>query len=752
MRFKRCLLLSFILSLSGCSLRLNDKVTKQETSVNTGTGCLSQAGDLLDRFQKGNLSPGDHDAFYACTNQALTTFLNNTDGKNKDFYEPSELGNFLTKYFLNGHAIQPALLTESMALKTALVGGSPDHLSRDDLRHIIGVFENLRGLTGALRPIMPLDAKSFLARGFSSAEFDAAMKTFVTAVGTFGEKVKGAQGEYPFAHFSSLIRELGIYLYPNGVPTDHWTGYMLRLANAAPPAKSILISPPRDSITADDWAKIYRLAPRYFASMLRVQYFINAPFSTLNGGGLATVERLFRDFVTMFDFVLKQHPGNAISSDEIDDLVLTLYDQKMLPCRPETARQFVKVLFSKVLSGGPTGDAKAKFSITADSLTNFKENVTFLLEGLHGVEALFRLKFGDNFANGSLTAQEIAAVPDATLVAATTQRNSLSAEAVADLKRIPTDVHTVFAADTWDVVIPENSTVSQFSYFHMLKIHSFRSLNRLLMNAYAKPGATDLTSDQLNSLVGDFFPLLLDLHIADDSMRASISKRLQEATLFLYSSNGKSGLTMNEALEMEALMISTIERAPVTHDLIASACGTTKKDADGNFLIDAGCYRLQLSAKAPKVWSYLPGLVRYSDSLPASGKLALFDTMASFLRSGQKTSDDYTLADSQSFTLLPYYVELLFSRYDTNGDGHFDNQEANAAYLVFEPFIAEKADAKGYTAAQDHRAIFDFLLAYQVLPTDDKWDYFFRRYVTGAKTFSVDRGQVVAIFSKLMSL
>ncbi|MGZ3654963.1 MAG: hypothetical protein ACXVB9_11520 [Bdellovibrionota bacterium] len=751
MRFKRCLLLSMVLSLSGCSLRLNDKVTKQETNVNAGTGCLSQAGDVLDRFQKGSLSPSDHDAFYVCTNQALTTFLNNTDGKNKDFYEPSELGNFLTKYFLGGHAIQPALLTESMALKTALVGGSPDHLSRDDIRHIIGVFDNLRGLTSALRPLMPLDAKSFLARGFSGAEFDAAMKTFITAVGTFGENIKGAQSEYAFAHFSTLIRELGIFLYPNGVPADHWTGYMLRLANAAPPAKSILISPPRDSITTADWAKIYRLAPRYFASMLRVQYYMNAPFSTLNGGGLATVERLFRDFVNMFDFVLQQHPGNAISSDEIDDLVLTLYDQKMLPCRPETARQFVKVLFSKVL-GAPSGDVKAKFSITADSLTNFKENVGFLLEGLHGTEALFRLKFGDNFANGTLSAPEIAAVPDATLIAATTQRNSISAEAIAGLKRIPLDVHTAFAADTWDVVIPEKGTVEQLSYFHMLKIHSLRSLNRLLINAYGTPGSGGLTSDELNSLVGDFFPLMLDLHIANETMRASIAKRLQEATLFLYASNGKNGLTMNEALEMEALLISTIKRAPVTHELIANACGTTKKDADGNFLVEAGCYRAQLSARAPQVWSYLPGLVRYSDALPAKGKLGLFDTMASFLRSGQNASDDYTLADSQSFTLLPYYVELLFARYDSNGDGRFDNKEAGAAYLVFEPFIAEKADAKGYTAGADHRAIFDFLLAYQVLPTDDKWDYLFRRYISGPKTFSVDRGQVVTIFSKLMSL
>ena len=655
------LALLLALALNGCSLKLNDKVTKPQASVNTGTGCLSETSDVLDRFQKGTLSSEDHSAFFACATHALTTFLNDTNGKNKDYYEPSELSSFLTKYFLQGKEIQPALLTEWMALKTAFVGGSADRISRDDLRRMIDVTGYVRDLTAAMRPLMPLDAKSFLSRGYSGEEFEAGMRAIINAAGVFGSNLKGGQSAYPFEHLSNLIREMRTFLYPGGVPSGHWTDYMLRLANALPPAKVILIASPRDQITPDDWQKIYRLAPRYFASVLRVQFYLSTPFSSLNGGGLKTVESIFNEFVHTFDFILNQHPGHLISSEEIDDLVLTFYDQQMLPCRPDTARQFVKALFGKLL--GTPGDPN-KFSITSESLSHFKENVSFLLEGLHATEALYRVKFGNGFADGILTREDIAAVPDAILMGATSLRNNLSIEAVAAVKRTPQEVHTVFARDSWNVIIPEHGTVNEFSYFHMLKMHALRSLNRLLIEAYASPGAGGLTQGQVEGFVGDIFPMMIDLHLADDSMRASISKRVSEASLFLYASDGNAGLTMNEALEMEAILFSTITRAPRNHALLAEACASEKKDKEGKPLIASACYRTQIVAHADEVWSYLPGLARYVKALPPDQQLALFDRMASFLRSGEQAGDDFTQADSQSFTLLPYYVELLFTRFD----------------------------------------------------------------------------------------
>lgn len=759
------------LSLSGCSLRLNDKVTKPITNVNTGGGCLSQAGDVLDKFQAGELTAERHEEFYGCVNSALNAFLKDTTSKGKDYYEPSELGGFLSRYFLNKKALQPALLEEAMALKTAFVGGSADHLSRDDVIRVQAVLGNLHTLTSALRPLMPLNANSFAARGYTNEQFEEAMKAFISAVASFGDQMKSGQGAYEFTHLSNFVGEMAKFLYPDGVPSGHWTETATRLAAVLPAAKEILISPPRDQIAQNDWHRVYHLAPRYYSSILRAQFYFNAPLSLVAGGGLANVDRLFREFVATFEYVLKQHPGSEITSDEIDDLAQSLADQKLIPCNADTFRQGVRMLFGKLLAApSPLIAAeKAKFSVGIEGIANFRENALFLLEGLHANEALFRTKFGDAFLTGSMTRDEIAAVPDATLLLGTTYHNAVSLEAVAAVKQTPAEIRTVFSADTWDVIIPEHGAVDQFSYSHMLKIHGLRSLNRLLIKAYGTPGAGGLTDGQVQAFVGDVVPLLIDTHLvvgstrgsggpepsrADmlKSMRESISKRLSEATLFLYASNGQPGLTMSEAIEMETLLVATLVRAPLTHHAIAQACGTTKKDASGKFLIASDCYRTQIMDQHSTVWNYLPGLAHFLDGLSPSERGRLFDVMATFLRKGVNTSADFTQDDSMSYTLLPYYVELLFSRFDANNDGLFNNAEATVAYPVFRPFLAEKANEKGYTKEADYQAIFNFLLAYRVLPTDDKWDYALHRYLLGNKSFTADRGQVVEIFSKLMSL
>jgi hypothetical protein len=752
----RLLLIACALVSSGCSLRFNDKVTKPVTNVSTGGGCLAQSGDVLNQFETGTLTSERHDAFYSCVNTALNAFLNDTSGKSKDHYEPSELGNFLSNYFLNHKAIQPALLNEAMALKAALVGGSTENLSRDDINRVLAVLGNLRTLTGSLRQHMPMTAASFQARGYTNEQFESVMKTFTLGVAAFGDQVKASQGDYQFTHLSALVGELGKFLYPSGVPASHWTNTLTRAAAALPPAKAILISPPREMIAAADWARVYHLAPRFYSSLLRAQFYFASPLTLVAGGGLANVDHLFREFVATFDYVLKQHPGEVITSDEIDDLAQTLDQQKFLPCSPATFRQFVRVLFGKLLSlpdNQPKVAAEqAKFAVGIDGIANFRENVIFFLEGLHANEALFRAKFGNSFTTGSMSRAEIAAVSDSALLAGTAYKTALSAEAATAVKQTPVEIRTVFAADSWDVVIPENAVVDQFSYSHMMKIHALRSLDRLLFKAYGSAGAPGLTAAQVNAFVDDVFPLLLDTHLVAASMRASISKRLSEATLFLYSSNGQPGITMPEAIEMETLLVATILRAPKTHAAVAVACGTTKVDASKKFLIDAPCYRSQLMLQHAQAWNYLPGLARFMDGLTQDQRLHLFDVMGTFLRKGIDKNADFTSNDSMSYTLLPYYVELLFSRFDANNDGLFNNAEAAQAYPVFRPFLANKANAKGYTKEADYQAIYNFLLAYRVLPTDDKWDYALRRYVLGDKTFTSDRGQVVEIFSALMSL
>lgn len=743
-----------LLAFTSCSLKLNDPVNRKVQLVNTGSGCLGAAGDVLERYAKGELTEGEHDSFYGCLDRALTTFATHADGKQRDYFEPEELGNFLTTYFLKGKKIQPGLLREACVLKQALIGGASDKITREELRRVIALFGVFKHSTKLMLPVMPLRVSSFLERKFTSEQFEDAVSRFVRAVALVGDNIKNEQAPYSFDHFAALVKELQVYLYrdSDGAPDNHWTNTLLKVSEVIRPAKVIFVSPPRDEITTADWPKVYRLAPRYFASWLRTQFYLHSAFETFSVAGLDRIERSFADFQNIFEFVLEQHDDKAISSAEIDDFLSTLAKQGLLPCKPATARTFLEAAFGRLL-GGPAElrlAAKDEFKINLESLNRFKDTVRFALEGFHAVAALYREDLAAAEPRG-LSRATVEAASTEELLRATKLQNQLSHEAVEAVKASVREVRTIFAGKGLLVRIPKHGEAPPISHFHLAKVHGLRAVNRMLMRAYGAPGANALTEVEFNTFLDDMFPLLLELGLVTPDTRDSISKRLFEASLFLYSSDGNKGLTMPEAIELEALVLSTLSHAPKVHKAVADHCRAPLPKGSAR-PVAAGCFEASFLANAGKYWGYIPGLAEFFTSQDDVQKKTHFERMAKFLRKGKAETEDFVLADTQAFTLLPYYVELLFSRFDRNGDGLLDNEEAEVAYPVFRPFLAAKAEEKGIKDPKTHKAIFNFLLAYRQLPDDDKVGFVVRRYLLGAKEFKVDRGHVVEIFSKLLSL
>ncbi len=731
------------LLLSSCSLRFNDQVSKPIPAVNTGAACLADAGDVIEHFANGTLSEKEHDDFYACATKAIQKFSDHTVGRQEDSFAPDELGAFLTRAFLKGKVIQPGLLAEAMALKQALIGGPGDKLSKKDLANLVETLATLRAYTGKLRPLMPLTVDSFRARGLTSAQVEEALVTFRNATEQLGESLHASQGSYHFDHLANLMREVGYYLYAEEVPETHWTKRVSEYLPVIRPAKALLLGAPREAVTLGDWPKVYFLVPRLFSSYLRAFFYAADPWSRLHGAELRIQQKIFTEFLFSFRSVIDSHPGKQITSAEIADLLRAMSEQKLLHCRADTARQLVRMLFGRLFSSANKDD----FVITRDSLARLNEHMTFAFEGLYATEALYRYKHGDRFLNASLTRADIAAVPTAVLLDATWRRDALSAQAVRAVQNTVNDLRVVMSEDRFGVVIPKDGE-PPLPYAHMVKAVGLRALNRLLLDAFGNK--EQLSPAQLDEFLDQVFPILVEYGILDEKLRESVNKRVREASLFLYSSDGNLGLTMPEGLEFEALLLSTIERAPKMHKKIAELC-QTKIEEGKPILIEEKCYREKFTEHAAEFWSYLPGLAEFVGQRDLPGREAIFDNLAKFLRK-DKTGTPFTNADSQSYILLPYYLELLFYRFDTNRDGFLDNAEAEPAYAVFQPFLAEKANAKGFTNAKDHAAIYNFLLANRALPTDAKWSFLFRRYLLSPKSFRNDRAHVIEIFEKLLSL
>lgn len=755
--YSKLILLTVALLASGCSLRLNEEVVQTSMQVNP-SGCLSNTAPLMERYFSGSAEEAEVQSFWGCVDKAVVTFSENTKGADAEQFSGPELSGFLSKYFLNGKIIDPGLVNEFMLLKQGMLGGSATHVSRAELRQLREIFRSAGTASLRLRTHMPVRVSTYLDRGYTPAQFEEAMQAFQASLSAIGQVMEKNQGTYSFERLTNFLVELKKFSYPEQqLPREVWVDTAINWARALRQAKSVFVAPPKEEIRAQDWARIYHLAPRYYSVYLRAYFYVKFADSAYytRGAGLVSLEKFFSDVVELLELAVDNHPNGTIDSTEIDELIHALAEGGLLPTKQgdaakaeETAKAFVRTLFSRLFA---SQGVREGYSITRANTDRLKESFRFGTEGLRAIDAAFRLETGDTPT--TIFPEQIARISDATLLEATALKNDTSRAAIRALKTSLAEVKTIFPGGSNVVYIPERAPLLRISHAHAAKLHLLYSLNRLLLQAYGAKN-DHLTEGEISTLADDVFPMLQELSLVSAASRASVTKRLFEASLFLYSSDGDTNLNMTEALELESLLLSTLMRGGKLHEQLAKICIPDEKDRKvderGKVLIPAECFRKNFLDHQETTWAYIPGLAKFFESKPRAEQEKIFAQMEKFLRK-DRTTQDFTMSDTYSFILLPYYVELLFSRFDADRNGLLDNKESEKAYPVFRPFLAKKAAEHGLNSAEDHHAVYMFLLGYQTLPTDMKLTWVWRRYISGAKDFKVNRGQVVQIFEKLMA-
>lgn len=742
-----------LIALAGCSLRLNDPVEK--TNVNVSVGCLTGAGEKINAFAEGRASAAELDGFWNCAEKAFNTFYSHTEGSTTDAYKPEELGSFLSKYFLKGKPVPAGLMHEAMVLKQAVFGGRSDRLTKNELLSLLRVIKVGRRITMRLRPHMPIRHEQFVARRYSGEQFEEALAAFQEGMALLGETLKNSHGTYLVDNQDALLRELKEFLYPENDGKTHWVDNLTRWSRAMRPAKALFVAPPKDEIRPGDWQIVYRMAPRYYALYLRARFYGGGDANLFRGPGLRFTEQLFAEFGELFRLALEAQPNQEIPSEAVDELIDAMGETGLLPgdLKPATLRAFTRVLFGKILGSA----ANDSYRINAQTLQQLSQHFYFGTEGLRAVEALARHHLNDERAfTGFVRVADAKKTPRSKLIEATAFQNELSEEAVDAVLKTVGDVRTIFPEGGAHVYIPDGMATAPLTFHHMTRLHLLRTLNRLLMQTYGKPGATELREKEFYAAVDDLFPIIRELGFADEETRLGLKDRLREASLFLPSSDGRQDLTMAEALELEALLWSAVSRAGVVHAKLATVCPTVGEDAKKRPHLEIKCVLNQFRKNGGDVWSYVPGFAAYFKGLSERDREALVDRFNRFLRKKEPAGGAFRQGNAQAFVLFPYYVELLFHRFDKNENGKLENAEADAAYPVFRPFLAEMAAKKGLTENQDHKALFAYIIKYRAIPSKenlgDLITYGWHRYVYGDPTFAADRGQVVEIFQLLIML
>ncbi len=726
--------------LSSCSLRINEPLEPQETfQVNVAVSCLTDSGGSLDRFFSGVATPQEIDQFWGCLNSSITTFLNNTLGKDPNAYAPRELANFIGRFFLKDASIQPELLRELMLVKVALFGGNADRLSRTEILQIQNLLTHFAQASKKISPYMPLTPAKILARANSAKEIDEVMAEVEETGKILTFALENGLGDYSFARFENLLLQLEIYGRQNGV-TAEWAKDLRLQIPLMKKIKSFTVSPYVEGVKKDEWKQLAEIGPKVYSLYLRFQLFFPKAMPELKGENLYRFVLLMDEAIPILENALKKRTEAKITAAEVTDIIQELHKRKIVGQKPEEIEQVLAIVLKRFL---PDPQAKNPLDISLRNIAEFRTFYTYCIEGLRTISAIFgHDPANENLSKKILTRKQALARLESQGDKLALFSTEVRAVLYADLKFILKNVSTVHPSGEKIVVIKGPGDIPQ-SQSHLLKLFTYNTANKLAIRAYGNSKKNSISEKQIRSMLSELAPIFQLLNINSKSFATGLSSRLFEASLFLPSSDRYQNLNQLEALELESLLFSVVTEAPTLHDAIQKYCRTRLEK------IQAPCYREEMAERISRSLRGTPLMGAALAQLPIPDRVEVIANLDQFLRKN-KIDAAYTEDDTRSILLTMYYIELLFYRFDKNENGVFDNAEAQLAYPFFQTFIADKAAALGRKDPEEHYKIYTYILAKQKVPSTffEKLDYLNWQ---PTKPFQIDRQGILWLFSTLIS-
>ncbi len=727
-------------TMSSCSLRINEPMPAQERfEVNVGADCLTKSGNTLDRFFAGQSNPGEIDTFWGCLDTSIESFLKNTQGQDPNAYEPQELANFISKYFLLNAKIHPQLLEEFMYLKVALFGGNQHKLSRQEIQQVRTLFSQFALASKKIAPHLPLSAERILQKIDSVEDLDEVISAVEETGDIVTTSLASGLGNYSFQRIEGLLFQLKIYGAQNSAPMKWIEGIQAYLP-ILKKLKSLTISPDGEWIQKEDWKRLATTGPKLYSLYLRFQLYFPGSKPELFGKNLFRFSRLLDEALPILEQALLLRASPKITEAEIESILEELHRRQFMQKPPKEIKEVLALVLKRFL---PDPASKNPYEVTLTNINEFRILYRYFIDGLHTISAIFEKSPTDSELSSKTLTRKKAVAKIEELGEEFSIFPSETAKVVhADLKFLLQNVSLVHPVGK-DIVVVRGPGDFPQSQGHLLTLFYYNTVNKLVLRAYGNQKKRSISEKQIRFLLTDLEPLFRLFDISTTSLARGISGRLFEASLFLPSSDRYLNLNHLEALELESLLFSVMKEAPDLHDSIQKYCKTRSEK------VHPQCYREELSERISKSLRGVPLMAEALAQREFRDRVEIIGNLDLFLRKS-KIDSAYSEDDTRSILLTLYYIELLFYRFDKNENGLIENEEAKLAYPFFQEFIAEKANALGRTKAEEHYKIYTYILAKRKVPST-----FFEKldYLNWKKTnaFAIDRAGILDIFSTIIS-
>lgn len=669
--------------------------------------CLKDTPKLLQAFLDDEGDAKSLETGIGCIQDSLKAFAKHTRGEKSDSYSGKEIQNFFNKYLLKENNISDNFQHEIMKLKTIVVGGTTDTITRVELEQFHQFLGELKSVGEKLHGKLKL---LFFRKKQSEVSYqDVAdvQKAVQEVASQILDRSKITTSRYQWVDLISFFTELNAF-----VGDSKGLREALKWVPLAESVKVLFIGENAKLLTEQEWRASVKWTIDTYAVILKFFYTIRgSEFKSADEWPVLTI---------WLDEVLKGIEASPVMKEKklldakaIDRLAEEIYDLKLF--KTVLSLELIKSSYRKVLVHifdrlpGGAGDPQNISGLNERHLRIFKREYNIW-------------KIGQMFLNDVYRTHKDVTIP--VLVEATKKFDFKSK--IKEMTQEPLeqreyeqawiDYAMSFAWEKPLLFDSENKLVLAYTKnlvknsFSGMSLHNFiRTITRLLVFGYGEKNSgalfrNNVSEKGLMQLEEDFREFGQRIGFLDPRTENPAARTFKEANWFTADGNGDGWMTPRETMQELAALISGGQSVAgqIMADLENSKCETGDKDPFDKPIMKEACFVQALRANFFKYFGNMQWMVADFAKINKDDNqftafyqsiMAVARLKPEFHKPGQ-----IEYAEIRTVTTILHYVETLVIVYDKNGNQKLDETELSAAVPRFASFIEQSLKERGQSS------------------------------------------------------
>lgn len=715
---KAALGLSMIFSFSACDFlkgrpKKNDYIEVNKESLT----CLKGLSNKFKAILKSELSESEVDESFTCLDKVLVEFHSRVQGtSDANTFTKADLYEIFNK-FLNDAKISSEATGDLLRLKSALLGGNDQTLTKNEITSLKEYLSLVKVEVKSLLPYVKIFNFKKGNKEVSKADIEQAFAQLSLSLKKLTAASLLSHADYRFDDLKKLILNLKI------LSEDQ-----VELLNLASDLNDVLIG--NDLLkTETDYANyITNFSNILKLYSLHLQSYV--VFEIKDSAGMAQALDFIEGWVDVLENSHQYKKTKLITAESLDPLIQKIATKGLLPInlKPETLRDFYKLLLVRVFEAGPQGKVSDFDGIKPIHFANLRKEIALYRMYTAFINSLPFPKTDDSFG-GRLDISAIQA-----------QLKSMPVSAVADVLK------TVDAQTQSELIAYFNELKFEFLQprpvvyrFGKMVIAANQEIwkqnwNDLARGLYAKMLARELLIGWGSAIsnrkvqaatIGDqgivrwyseFKAFGIEAKLFDKRTVNAGAKSFKEANLFTYSANGNDTMDYLESVQYLNVLVSGGGNSfhELREGLATAGCNLTDIDKDvfDYFWNKENCVQDEFVKHYNKYFNNLSYLSAYLGKMTDAQVMGFYDAVMNVARTDKNNKGvKVESADLRNFSVLLHYIESLYAQFDVDRNWNFSAAEIRASYPRFKNFATEFA----YKNAKDKLDLFDTISANPIL-------------------------------------